>query len=96
MSYQIDYSPKSRIRYPECQNPECQNPECQNPECQNPECQNPESQYPETNIPNLISRIAKILKINFLNDQNPEIRKKRLQPPQRGKFGIFPIKWNSG
>ena len=80
----LDYSPKSRIRYPECQNPECQNPECQNPECQNPESQNP-----ETNIQNSISRIAKIPKINFPNDQNPEIRKKRLQPPKRGKFAIF-------
>ena len=50
-----DYSPKSRIRYPKCENPECQNPECQNPECQNPESQNP-----ETNIQNSISRIARI------------------------------------
>jgi len=74
-----DYSPKSRIHYPECQNPECQNPECQNPESQNP----------ETNIQNLISQIAKIPKINFLNDQNPELRKKILQPPKRGKCGIF-------
>jgi len=58
----MDSSPKSRIRYPECQNPKCQNPECQNPECQNPESQNPETNQ------NSISRIAKIPKINFPND----------------------------
>jgi len=46
----FDYSPKSRICYPERQNPEFQSPKCQNSECQNPECQNPESQNPETNI----------------------------------------------
>ena len=67
-----DYSPKSWIRYPECQNPEFQIPECQNP---------------ETNIQNSIFQIAKITKINFLIDQNPEIGK--IQPPKRGEFGIF-------
>ena len=47
LSHFSDYSSKSWIRYPECQNTKCQNPECQNPKCQNPECQNPECQYPK-------------------------------------------------
>ena len=45
----------------------------------------------ETNIQNSISGIAKILKINFPNDQNPETRKKDFNLQKGGNLSLIHI-----